>query len=334
MALRLFNKLKNTVLQKSMVLLYHRIAEPEVDIWDLSVSPDRFEQQLQVLKKRMKIVSLQELIRTKSLFKNRVAITFDDGYIDNYKMAKPILEKYEIPATFFVTSRQDQCECEYWWDILENCILSTEYLPPVFNMDIEGKEFEFSLEGETCLTIDIFQLHKKWKAYVEDPPTLRAKLYNQLWLMLKVLPFNEQHFYLKKILEWAHAAEAIIRSDYRTMSAKELKQLANCRLFTIGSHTVHHPSLAQHGADFQKREIIENRKYLEEILGCKIRFLAYPYGNYNEETLIIARNLDFDAAFTTEERMINTSAIYQLGRFQVKNLTGTEFSNQLENWLH
>jgi peptidoglycan/xylan/chitin deacetylase (PgdA/CDA1 family) len=333
MELRLFNRLKNTVVPKSLVLMYHKIAEQDLDIWDLAVSPDRFEQQLQVLKKRTKIVSLQQLISTKSLFKNRVAITFDDGYMDNFKMAKPILEKYDIPATFFVTSRHDQHECEYWWDILENCILITEKLPPVFNMYFKGNEFLFSLEEETYLTTEISQLHKQWKAYVEHPPTLRAKLYYELWLLLSGLPFKEQKYYLKKIQEWAQVPDGI-RSDYRTMSAYHLEMLANSRLFTIGSHTVNHPALAQHGAAFQISEIIENRDYLEKTIGSQVNFLAYPYGNYNEETLRIARDLVFDAAFTTEERTFDSSAVYKLGRFQVKNLTGIEFRNQLKTWLH
>ncbi|MEJ5961887.1 polysaccharide deacetylase family protein [Pedobacter immunditicola] len=332
MELRLFNRLRNSVVQKSLVLMYHKIAEQELDIWDLAVSPDRFEQQLQVLKKKTKIVSLQQLMTTKSRFKNRVAITFDDGYMDNIKMAKPILEKYQVPATFFVTSRHDQHECEYWWDILENCILNTENLPPVFMMFIEGKEFVFCLEEETYLTTEIFELHKQWKAYLEDPPTLRAKLYYELWLLLKVLPFKEQKHYLKKIQQWAQVADGL-RADYRTMSASDLELLANSSLFTIGSHTANHPSLAQHDAAFQKREIVENRDYLEKIVGRKIQFLAYPYGNCNNNTLAIARDVGFDAAFTTEERTFDSSAVYSVGRFQVKNLTGGEFRNQLKNWL-
>jgi len=333
MELRLWNRLKNAVVPKSLVLMYHKIAEQDLDIWDLAVSPDRFEQQLQVLKKRTEIVSLQQLISTSSLFKNRVAITFDDGYIDNFKIAKPILEKYNIPATFFVTSRPDQNECEFWWDILEKCILIREKLPPVFSMYIEGNEFVFSLGEETCLTTEISQLQQQWKAYVEHPPTLRATLYYELWLLLRGLPFKEQKHYLKKIQEWAQVPDEI-RADYRTMSINDLEMLSNSRLFTIGSHTVNHPALAQHDAVFQKREIMENRDYLEKALGSQVNFLAYPYGNYNEETLMIARDLGFDAAFTTEERVFEATAIYKLGRFQVKNFTCVEFRNQLKTWLH
>mgnify|MGYP003945291843 CR=1 FL=1 len=332
MKLRLLNRLKNAVVKKSIVLMYHKITEQDLDIWDLAVSPDRFEQQLQVLKETMEIVSLKQLVTTRSLFKNRVAITFDDGYIDNFKIAKPILEKYDIPATFFVTSRPDQDEREYWWDILENCILLTQNLPPVFDLCIKGEKFLFGLEGETYLTTEIMLLHKQWKAYVGHPPTLRAKLYYELWRMLKVLPYKEQSHHLKRIQEWALVADGI-RSEYRTMSANDLEVLGNGGLFTIGSHTVHHPSLAQHDTAFQKKEITENKDYLENILWRRINFLAYPYGNFNAETLKIAGNLGFDAGFTTEERIFDASAIYEVGRFQVKNLTGLEFKRQLKNWL-
>ncbi len=109
--------------------------------------------------------------------------------------------------------------------------------------------------------------------------------------------------------------------------------MAANNLFTFGAHTVTHPALANHDAQFQKKELMENRRFLREVTGQDINLLAYPYGIYNEETLQVAAELGFKAAFTTEEKPVElNSSIYRLGRFQVTNLTGTAFTNQLKHW--
>lgn len=83
--------------------MYHRVARVSFDPWELCVSPENFEQQLDVLSKRNKVIPLDELIdqlKKGRIFKNVVSITFDDGYIDNYTVAKPLLENFNLPATF------------------------------------------------------------------------------------------------------------------------------------------------------------------------------------------------------------------------------------------
>ena len=71
------------------------------------MSPESFERQMRFLRERKyNIVSLEELT---DLIKNKkkippmtVAVTFDDGYLDNYTHAYPVLKKYNIPAAIFV----------------------------------------------------------------------------------------------------------------------------------------------------------------------------------------------------------------------------------------
>ena len=89
------------------VLMYHYINNEEPLRSRLGVSPESFERQMRFLRERKyNIVSLEELT---DLIKNKkkipsgtVAITFDDGYLDNYINAYPVLKKYNIPATIFV----------------------------------------------------------------------------------------------------------------------------------------------------------------------------------------------------------------------------------------
>jgi peptidoglycan/xylan/chitin deacetylase (PgdA/CDA1 family) len=117
--MRIIHTIRHYFEKRGVVLMYHRIAMPFNDHWELCVSPQHFEQQLQVLTKK-KVVSLQQL--TGELHANNIAITFDDGYIDNYTTAKPLLEKYRLPATFFITTGQIEYPASYWWDELARLV--------------------------------------------------------------------------------------------------------------------------------------------------------------------------------------------------------------------
>ena len=315
--------------------MYHRIANPESDVWEITVTPERFEEQLQVLQKQKNVVPLLQLvndIKSNRLPKNSIAITFDDGYIDNFTIAKPLLEKYDLPATFFITSMNIGNEKEFWWDELEHLILFTEKLPEVFSFLINDHQIEIELRPETILTEDLRQKHHNWIAGVEAYPTIRAELFYLVWEQLRLLPYAEEQEQLQKIRHWAESPTTI-RPDYRTMSAAELKQLATNDLFTIGAHTLTHPALASYPVLFQHKELSENRNILRELTKQDVTLLSYPFGNYSDDTIAITRETGFSAAFTTEEKTIKpASPKYTLGRFQVKNITGTKFKSDLKQW--
>lgn len=118
---RVFRKIRTLVESKAVVLMYHRIDNLTFDPWQLAVSPDNFEQQLKVLRTTFDVVPLDKLssrIQRRPIASKSVCITFDDGYVDNYKFAKPLLEKYNCPATFFIAHNYIGKEQQYWWDEL------------------------------------------------------------------------------------------------------------------------------------------------------------------------------------------------------------------------
>lgn len=315
--------------------MYHRIAKPESDVWEICVSAENFQQHLQVLKKKGNVVPLHQLcneVNANRFAANTIAITFDDGYIDNFTTAKPLLEKYGLPATFFISSGNIETDKEFWWDELENIILFTERLPGKYNMVINGSLVEYDLKDESFLTEAIRQKHISWKACSEISPTTRAGLFYTIWQKLQLLPYPDQQRHLQKIRLWA-GLNTSARAGYRSMSANEIKQLAAASgdLFTIGSHSVTHPALACHDIAFQKNELSDNKNFLEKITGKSTDLLAYPYGNYNEATFSVAEDLHFKAAFTTEEKTIKKhDHKFSLGRLQVKNITGEQFDQQLK----
>jgi peptidoglycan/xylan/chitin deacetylase (PgdA/CDA1 family) len=101
------------------ILGYHRVHTASPDPLELSVHPDRFEAQLAVIKRLARPTSLTDAIAALEqgiVLPRAVVMTFDDGYVDNLHTVLPLLERYEVPATVFVTSGNRGGE--FWWDAL------------------------------------------------------------------------------------------------------------------------------------------------------------------------------------------------------------------------
>lgn len=91
--MNIFTFLKKT--DQSFILCYHSISD---NGWRFSTPVEEFEKQIKYLKEHYEIKSLAEILEGKK----GVAITFDDGYEDNYTEALPILKKYGVTATVFI----------------------------------------------------------------------------------------------------------------------------------------------------------------------------------------------------------------------------------------
>lgn len=92
------------------------------------------------------------------------------------------------------------------------------------------------------------------------------------------------------------------------MGEEHILDLASDPLCTIGVHTCSHPHLSQLNEEEQRREIADCKADLETIIGKPVRHFAYPYGDYNECTLRIVRELGFDTAVTTSGRQVRNDA--------------------------
>lgn len=326
--------IRNYLEPKALVLMYHRVAEPDGDIWDLSVSPSNFDEQLQVLKESGEVVPLHELserLKSTRPRKRYIAISFDDGYLDNYEAAKPLLEKHQLPATFFVTTCNLGKDQEFWWDELEHLILYSSHLPPCFEMKVNDKIINKNLNEESELTAPVRQKNRNWKAGTQAPPSRRAELYLELWATLKVLPDTTIQQLMVRVREWA-GSDTEARAAYKSVSADQVHEMAQHPLFTIGAHTATHPALGHHSFAYQQAEIMNNKELLHSITGKGISLLAYPYGNYNKDSVRAAAT-SFDAAFTTEGRAVRKhTPKHCMGRFQVSNVQGIEFDQRLREW--
>ena len=310
-------KLQNRISPGSLILLYHRVAELAVDPLLLSVTPKHFEEHLQVLSRLTKPQSLRGLVR--SLKANEVTphgsvITFDDGAADNLHNAKPLLERYNIPATVFVATEYSKGEREFWWDELERLLLIPRELPETLNLKINGTTLNWDLE----------------------PQTSRQQLYQHLGDSLRLMPTAQRFEAIAELQNWSGEGTSP-RQTHRALSHAEIRQLADGGLIEIGAHTVTHPVLSAIPVNQQEQEIKQSKLQLEQILNQPVESFAYPYGtkdDYTPATVKLVKETPFTCACSNYKGVVQPqTSLFELPRLVVRDWDGDEFERQLRGWF-
>lgn len=333
----MFRKLIRKYFQSdALILMYHRVYEPHTDVWDLSVSPQNFEAHLQVLQKRFSTIPLSELIdrvNRKKIKRRTVALTFDDGYLDNYQIAKPLLEKYRTPATFFICTGNINTLNQFWWDELEQIFLNLRSIPSQLPI---GMLSDLSIEDrklETEMSLDLSVKHKQWRAFVTPPPSNRAKVFLDVWGKLWPMRYAAQQEIMGKLRIWANQSTESLHGNM-CINLSQLKDLTNHALIEIGAHSMTHPALGTHDLDFQRSEIKHSQEWLAAVLKKKINLFAFPFGSYTPDSLNIVKELGFQGSVITEQKVVKSSSNpFSLGRFVVPNWTGQQFEVFLNSQL-
>ena len=131
-----FRLLQKTRKKTLTVLNYHRVDDINRENFDtfkpnISATPLEFDLQMGLLNEWFNVVSLSDLIGflygLNTIPPYAVLITFDDGYLDNYVYAHPILEKYHFPAVIFLTAGHIGYNRAFFWDLIAYCIYHTEH---------------------------------------------------------------------------------------------------------------------------------------------------------------------------------------------------------------
>jgi peptidoglycan/xylan/chitin deacetylase (PgdA/CDA1 family) len=352
-----------------LVLLYHRMAEVERDPQLLCVSPKHFAEHLEVLKRLARGLSRPVLplldvadaftwpgieTRVRDRPRRPVAITFDDGYADNLHHAKPLLEKYDAPATVFVTSGFVSRREEFFWDELDRLLLQPGRLPKTLNLAPPHDEPALASpmtcdlgaddpwiwtlsEEDAAYTPDRAAAHRRWNVLSPDTPTPRHAAYRALCPALAASDAATRTRWLDTI----RARLNIVpegRESHRTMTADELRQLASGGLVDIGAHTVTHARLSDLPVDQQRHEITESKRTLEGLLAGPIRAFSYPFGNhvdYTPDTVRLVREAGFDHACSNFGGAVRrgTADRFQLNRVLVRDWDGDEFARRLRGYF-
>ena len=327
---------------QGMVLMYHRVAEKDIDPWSLCVTPENFERHLQVLKRHTQPMSLRALAIAKrqgTLPDRAVAITFDDGYANNLYQAKPLLARYGIPATVFVSTGYTEREREFWWDELERVLLAPGTLPPVLELKISHQLYRWEISTARQYSEADYRADCDLVAWQAKPGS-RLHFYHQVWATLQPLTEAQRLTALDAIIDWSGAVRRQ-RETHRPMRREELRQLEGAgeaslenRVVSIGAHTVHHSILLKHSLDWQQEEIEASRAYLEQLLDHAVDTFAYPFGAYCPETVPLLNQADFLCACTTQEETLwKGTSPYELPRFDVGNWSADVFETNILDWF-
>lgn len=301
----------------AVILCYHRVAHLPESPRRLWVSPEKFAEHLDYLVRSCHPISLADLvqgIQNGQVPDKSVVVTFDDGYADNLWNAKPLLERYGVPATVFVTSGFVGQDRLFYWDELA-CLM----------VEPSNNAFE---------TLTITLPSGKQHRYSLATPSQRLQAYHALHDRMRPLLPAEREQVLEQVRSQLGSLTQVQREKYRALSLEELHALVQDGLVEVGAHTVSHPNLPCLPETVQWQEISESKQQLEAMLNHPVRFFAYPYGSGNDQTRKLARQAGFIAACAWGEGTAdNTANLFWLPRLFVENWDGDRFAAKLrEIW--
>ena len=280
------------------VLLYHRVADPAPDVHGLCVPPTEFRAHLEMLRAAYEVVPLSELrgwIDAGRDPAGLVALTFDDGYLDNLVLASPVLAEMELPATFFITTEHLDLPGEFWWDTLERLLLADRPMPP--ELDLNGSHPPLRLDTSTA--------------------DARGHAHAALHRRLVGASLEERRAAIERMLEWSGKPAALARA--RPLLAAEVRELAARPGHEIGAHGVHHLALTFQPDEVARREVNGATRRLGDVLGRPVTTFAYPYGDVGDAAVAAVRAAGLATAVTCEEAPARRGADpLRLPRIEVK----------------
>jgi peptidoglycan/xylan/chitin deacetylase (PgdA/CDA1 family) len=246
-----------------LVLNYHRIGDGTASPYDRelwSATVDAFDAQVGFLSRQCDVISPGDLDAALAARSGRhVLITFDDGYLDNYQLAFPVLRRHGVPATFFIATGFIDRPSIPWWDeiawLLRNTARTRLPLAPWF-----GKPLDVG--------------HRR-------TPAIRKVL-----AKYKSLPADDAARLLAGLREAAGVAHPEDAPGH-WMDWSMIREMADAGM-TIGGHTVHHPVLSRLTQARQRDEIEGCAARILAETGRRMEYFAYPVGNrwaFNDDTL-------------------------------------------------
>lgn len=237
-----------------LILVYHGVvANPDHSISVGPIATSQFAQHLGYFKENFDVVSQDAIFKMYrddyTPKRKTIALTFDDGYENNYTNAFPLLKKYGFPATMFAIS---------------NCVLDDEMLTWYDYLDF----VKHDLDPKKIVTT------KKLNSIAE------------LKDFVKTLNISDRQTLFKEIQKQVNIADykgKLPREFWKLMNPAQLRELAASGLIEVAAHTNNHPNLAEIKIEDAREEVTRCKQLLEATIDKEVKSIAFPDGSYNDE---------------------------------------------------
>jgi peptidoglycan/xylan/chitin deacetylase (PgdA/CDA1 family) len=272
------NHASHPLVRRFQVLAYHKVS-PDLHPFLEPVHPTVFEQQMQFLSRYYRVMPLLEIVERNlcgDIPDRAVAITFDDGYRDNYEYAFPILKKFGLPATVFIPTGAIDTGEALWHDRIFDA-------------------FRYAGVDRASLS------HIGLPDVSLEPADVRQRG------LMSVLAMGKE-LYGEIRLRFVEQIEKALKPDYpetvndRMLTWHQIGEMYQSGI-AFGSHTVTHPVLSRIPRHEMVRELCESKRVLSEHLEAPISSFAYPNGHaadYNDEVKSVLRESGYVCAVTCE----------------------------------
>ncbi|UCD94916.1 MAG: polysaccharide deacetylase family protein [Candidatus Zixiibacteriota bacterium] len=265
------------------VLMYHAVSSETLPTFYWTrLDRDKFAWQMEHLKNRFNVLKASGLLKDESdvcLSKRAVMISFDDGYENVFTIARPILERLNLPAICFVLPELSEAGRSIWPDELYDLI----FLSNVDEIDLSA-----------------FDMGKR---RLGDSIDNRLELYHSLVKSMKSWPHRKRQKLLGHLFAtYSDAGRKGGHVRFKLMTPEQVAEISGSDLFEIGLHTNTHPILSTMPVDEQEREIKSAADYLSHRGIGFLPIFAYPNGrpeDFTEETIAILERHGIKAAFTS-----------------------------------
>ena len=264
---------------QTLILSYHRILPATHSEYKsmqpgMVVSEETFRNHMKWLTEYLDVIRLADLkMQRPQSSQPACVITLDDGWVDNYTYAYPILKEFDLPATIFLVSNMIDTNHYFW--------------PEKLGLLLNNKTTKALLET---------QIKAKYDSDLSD--------YDGLIGLLKSEDDKSIIQFLDSVEKEAESSDNIFEKERQILNRKELIEMARSGLVDYGSHTENHIRLDKVSIKQSIHEITESKKCLETLLNTTISAFCYPNGSYTSEVVDAVANV-YELACTTDSGWVN-----------------------------
>lgn len=292
------------------ILCYHRITDDCFDPLCMNIKVDVFEEMVRHLKKNYNIMPLEKAVGLlksgESAPQNTIVITFDDGYRDNYTNAFPILKKYDVPATIFLTAGAINNGDTLWYSAVVDAFEKTD------------KTY-----------VDLRYLSLGAYPLVSNSDKLKAA--KEAAIYSKYFKKEERDIFLKNILKELGVNCQNGSNSHSMLTWDDIKIMKDSGV-SFASHGMYHSILTTLTPEQAQFEICSSKRLIKEKAGIEVSLFSYPNGepnDFNKEIVEMLRSCGYLAACSLIKGENNNASLFDLRRYCI---TSGVVSNALGNF--